>query len=195
VPTVRCIVERSWTDSLPRDSVVNVLHFATGALDPGGYDELTQELAAAFHDMGIFSSQGHKVKAYDLADAKPRPVKSETLIAPTGPMSATGNRDVALCLSFYATRNLPRQRGRLYLGPFSQTDCGQHRPPGALITTLATMPAKFAAAGGASVEWAVYSEADNTARPVTNWYIDDEWDTQRRRGTKPSARTTGTVTA
>jgi hypothetical protein len=36
---------------------------------------------------------------------------------------------------------------------------------------------------------------DGVGRPVTNWWVDNNWDSQRRRGTKPTARLEGTTTA
>jgi hypothetical protein len=41
--------------------------------------------------------------------------------------------------------------------------------------------------------WSVWSEANQTASPVRDGWVDDAWDTQRRRGLDSSARTTFVV--
>jgi hypothetical protein len=196
VAVYRVMYTGKWTDSLPRDAVVNVLHFAApSALSGAELNDLCADVADAYETTTPFGSRGHHVKAYDIEDDMPRPIKGEAIVAASGAVATSGNRDVALCLSFYSGRNLPRQRGRIYLGPFSSTDAGSNKPPAALITALAGMPAKFAAAGPATAEWGIYSRTEDTCRGVTNWYIDNEWDTQRRRGFRSDSRTVGTVTA
>jgi hypothetical protein len=39
----------------------------------------------------------------------------------------------------------------------------------------------------------VYSRREKVARPVTNYWVDDEWDTVRSRGLRSSTRVTGTL--
>lgn len=198
MPVQRVQVTGFWTDSLPRDNVANVLHFVTDA-GWSAHQALCDSVNAAFKGLAPYSTRGITTKVYDLADNKPRPIKAQKTVAGSTTVSATGNRDTALCLSYYATRNLPRTRGRLYIGPFSASDVGANRPPQALIDAIATLPPLFAAAGGAGCTWCVYSPTmrntgssyDAAAGPVTNWYIDNEWDTQRRRGQKSTARTSG----
>jgi hypothetical protein len=43
------------------------------------------------------------------------------------------------------------------------------------------------------VAWVVWSRKDQVARPVTNYWCDDEWDTVRSRGLKAVTRQTGTI--
>src|SRR4029450_12795068 len=124
------MVVHSWTDSLPRDNVVNVLHFQTNApLGQADLDDLASDVTGASTSTSPFPTRTITTKIYDLEDEKPRPVKATFKTTAGGAMSGTGNRDVALCLSFSSGRNLPRQRGRLYLVPFSAADAGSNRPP------------------------------------------------------------------
>jgi hypothetical protein len=120
-------------------------------------------------------------------------------------------REVALCGSFHGdlsgvaeegagdTRPRARRRGRIYVGPLNvaATDStngsanGGALPSGFFIGRLAAAFAEFTAAaiedeGG---RWVVASRADNAVYPVTAGWVDNEFDTQRRRGLDPSART------
>jgi hypothetical protein len=49
------------------------------------------------------------------------------------------------------------------------------------------------ALGGLDVDWVVYSRVDNRSSPVTDWFVDNSWDTQRRRGPRATSRITGTT--
>jgi hypothetical protein len=190
----RAICSHTWTDSLPKDTVVNVLHFqaSTGA-NTAALNELAGEVATAFHSKPQWSTRGVHVKMYDLGQTKPRQIVGESIIAPTGIQANMGNGDVALCLSFYAGRNLPRQRGRIYTGPFEPNDAGNYKPTTALMNNVLGLAGAFAAAGEDAFHWCVYSPTNAEAYAVTNAYVDDEWDTQRRRGHKPDLRVTAAV--
>jgi hypothetical protein len=47
--------------------------------------------------------------------------------------------------------------------------------------------------GGVNVDWCVWSRLERKARSVTDWWVDNEWDVQRRRGLKATQRKTGTT--
>jgi hypothetical protein len=186
-------VEHFWADSLPRDSVVNTLHFNDAGIDtdPQG---LAEDLLAGLAAIPILQSRGLRVKFYDLADALPRPIKGQAENTTTSNLSALGNREVALCLSYYSERNLPRQRGRIYVGPFSAAEAGSRTPAAPIRAAVASLVPVFTNLGGSDVDWCVYSRTDGVMRPITNWWIDDAWDTQRRRGLRATTRDTGTTT-
>lgn len=99
-------------------------------------------------------------------------------------------REVALCLSFYGQQNQPTWRGRLFF-PWSIRPSGNS--PGVRPTTqyrdfTLTMADKLAAAGGSEWGWSVYSRARQNFVGVSHAWVDDEWDTQRRRQLKPTTR-------
>jgi hypothetical protein len=60
-----------------------------------------------------------------------------------------------------------------------------------VITTLAKALRDLIDASVTETTWslAVYSVADAVAREVTNGWVDNAWDTQRRRGIDATART------
>jgi hypothetical protein len=127
-----------------------------------------------------------RVRIYDMADLKPRPVLAEAESSTTGG-SNSGPQEVALCLSFYSGRNLPRSRGRMYMGPFFAGGM-LGRPSATQQTALLDLASDLAALGGADVAWVIYSPTDNQYRGVTNAWVDNAWDTQRSRGLAPTSR-------
>jgi hypothetical protein len=142
-------------------------------------------------------------KLYNMEDTKPRvPLKDESLGLVGAGVSSALPTEVALCLSFQGQRTsgLPqrRRRGRIYLGPFSANanTTTNGRPLGALQTIIrdAALVLLNAHNGGVgTAQWVVISQADTPGMQtvyVTDGWVDDAWDTQRRRGVKPSLRMT-----
>lgn len=94
----------------------------------------------------------------------------------------------------------PRQRysGRVFLGPWNDSGMtevdGKSRPGVAMRTAILDAAERFhdelTAEGHA---WAVWSRVDEVLRAINTVQIDDAWDTQRRRGVAPTARTTRVV--
>lgn len=182
--------------AFPRDAVVMTPHFNDQGVgtDPQGLcDDLADALSA-----WVRPANGRQltVKAYDAQGTVP--------VLPQG--EATRNtglipgsyfpRELAVCLSYYSERNAPRYRGRLYV-PLLAMPAGPEtpgvRPNEAFRAPVAALAPIFAGLGGADVDWVVYSRVGNVARPVTNWWVDDEWDVVRSRGLRPTTRTSGTL--
>lgn len=133
------------------------------------------------------------VKTYDLGQAPPRTPMERNytlgLMSEVQPFPS----EVALCLSFFAERNLPRSRGRIYFGPMSiaaGTDVTEteSRPIAALRSILAFAGEELMN-NTTGATWHVLSQADAIAKEITGGWVDDAFDTQRRRGEAPSSRT------
>lgn len=192
----RALVGMRWTDSVPRDYMSHTVYFDAATANTADLEELATDVKNAFNAIPFYGAgRGYDVRIYDMGQAKPRQILAQEVTTPAGAQAGLGNRDVALCISFFAGRNLPRSRGRLYLGPFVAGTAGMYRPSTGVRDDAGTLAPALAAAGGDQFHWGVYSRLDNVCRTVTDWYVDDEWDTQRRRGLKATARTAGTVTA
>jgi len=88
-----------------------------------------------------------------------------------------------------------RRRGRVYLGPLMDA-AGTEDPtshdllPSSAFRNVCTgiMVDLAAAANAANLDWSVYSRADGASYPVVGGWLDYAFDTQRRRGTAPIAR-------
>lgn len=134
------------------------------------------------------------VKAYDAQGTRPvYPQGDYTVNVGVANISSV-NRDVALCLSYYADQNRPRYRGRLYL-PCNLIGLtpSAARPTTGMQQKVADLVPILSGLGGIDVDWSVYSRTDNAARKVTNWWVDNNWDSQRRRGPRPTSRLSGST--
>ena len=192
MPLWRLQVQIAADTTLPRDALVLTPHFNdAGALtDP---ESLCQDLADGIAAWSAVPRQVI-VTAYD-AQGTPPVFPAASAIVNTGVAPESGMpREIAVCLSFYATRNLPRQRGRLYIPALAMgLSLGVRPTLGGARQKVADLVPILADLGGADVDWSVFSRRDAVARSVSNWWVDDEWDTVRSRGLRPSARTEGTV--
>lgn len=153
---------------------------------------LAQDTAALFAGFGQqWASPINRVEAaaYEIPDllggktGPPKGVGSAPHVGNTG-----GPREVACCLSYYAGQNTPRRRGRMYMGPFVGTSLGV-RPDPTLTAAILDLGDGILGLGGLDVSWVQYSPTENTSQGVTDYYVDNAWDTQRSRGLDPTART------
>lgn len=133
-------------------------------------------------------------RVYNMADATPRrPIGDATYDSGANTSGAAGPRECALCLSFSTDANRKRERGRLYIGPWMKTQLDE-RPDVAQRAALGTLAQGIQDLGGANVDWQIWSSLGapgGIAHKVDKWWVDDEWDTQRRRGLDPTLRLTG----
>jgi hypothetical protein len=141
-----------------------------------------------------------RIKFYDMEAPSPRPPLTDALFGLSASAApSTLPQEVALCMSFQADRIAGRQqsrrRGRVYLGPFGATtaDTTAGRPSSGTLTTLSTAANNWLTATNAASGWfwgvhSTVEPAPNNMVKVTNGWIDNAWDTQRRRGQKPTTR-------
>lgn len=202
----------------PRDRYVNTFHVegpSIGVGFPEGpplaghiktfYDGLN---VGAGGSSGMFSKYvnnvGRSIKIYDLGDPKPRtPIYEETSPAPPFPSSTRASMplEVAVCLSYSALKvsgtAAARRRGRIYLGPWSEMILEEGAGPtnGPVVATDYRQKIIDGALGLhlnltlMSYSWVVYSPSNDSAADITSFYVDDAFDTQRRRGIAPITRT------
>jgi len=185
--------------NLVEDAVTN--SWSTDAVAVGGAILHKDTILVLMETMRPFFSNlvrqsNHTWKIYDRADPKPRAPLFMGLWAFT--LAPTGNplpTESALCLSFQGPllSGVPqaRRRGRVYLGPFNVTSLDLvGRPTVAIRNALrnAGEVMRVASAAAGTYKWAVFSSVTGTPTTVTNGWVDDEFDTQRRRGRKPTTR-------
>jgi len=203
---------------LPEDASMNVWHFHTANVDiPAMIADIDDELSAFYSAIGaIYSANtitGNMFfKVFDLLDVPPRIPVFETshIIAGLGDADALPT-ECAATLSFQGDPvsgvNQRRRRGRLFLGPLdigvASTAAGIVHIQGGTRTLVTGTAESFMEAGGTLTwQWIVFSPTNAGAPPwdetaldegsalVTNGWMDDAFDTQRRRGTAATARTT-----
>lgn len=137
-----------------------------------------------------------RLQIYDLSDPLPRAPIAEREITIGGP--GGGNKlpaEVALTCSFQGDRlsgeSQSRRRGRIFLGPLNVTGTDMTIPGSTMIESINMQFNELCDAAAASVmwEWVVYSPTGDTTAVVKNGWVDNAWDTQRRRGPRATTRT------
>ena len=193
----------------PEDRIVNTFHFT----DEAGYSTTTHwHWLARFYteptapntasvssylspklSRDAFACQ---VRLYDLGQAPPRePEVHFFTLDPAGSSSPSVPNEVCSVLSFYGDRNLPRQRGRIYIGPLAATAIEDGTPDlrvsGAFRNAVADA-ARTLRTGDGTFKWCVYSTVSGSpvTHDVTAGWIDNAFDTQRRRGAAATDRLT-----
>jgi len=179
--------------ALPRDAVTVNPHFenTAGPFLDAEWGDFADDLATA---MATYGGNAYQtvVKIYDAQGTPPVfPIATKTKL-PGVHSASSWPREVALCLSYYSGQNVPRRRGRLFVPIAVLRSTPGLRPDAAQRTKALDLGGLLANAGGADVDWVVWSKVDGDARPVSNSWVDDEWDTMRSRGLKSTTRSVAT---
>jgi hypothetical protein len=187
------------TTGLPRDVVVNTFYVDTDAdiILGTGTGGLAKDAAAVWETtLGAYLSPTVGVitaKVYAMSDPEPREPRDTQSATKGARATDPGAPEQALCLSYFADRNLPRKRGRLYIGPFGKVYAGDERPSSSVIARLAALAGAISGLGGINMQWVQHSPTTGAYSTVTDWWVDNEWDHVRSRGLKGTTRTAGTV--
>lgn len=144
------------------------------------------------------AQNNHEITSYLRADPTPRaPVLVTQHNYTSDPAGTPMPPEVSICLSFQSDResgvSQARRRGRVYLGPFNSTILGTDgRTNGTFRTAVVDFGQALLDASDAATDWAwfIWSTVDQDHSPVTNGWVDNEFDTQRRRGREYTLRTT-----
>lgn len=207
---LRATVTLPYLTNIPRDVTTNTFHFGITTSEA----DLVASWLVEFYNDSVPSgptiaallsthisraADACTVEVYELDDPEPRvPVHIEPFTL--GPATAGGNlpAEVALCASYQAPAEagLPqaRRRGRIFLGPFkatvaTSTSGEPARPNASVLVTIAEACERLAGKEGlGGGGWSVYSRVNDTSVGVTNGWVNNEFDTQRRRQPSPTAR-------
>lgn len=196
----RALVTMPAASQNPDDAVTNQWHFDANL--PDDLDDVQAEIEAFYDRISdrlseLLSLTGLTTEFYQLSDPTPRrPVRTYTWTLP-GTGIGTMPTEVAICLSFQAeaVSGLPqsRRRNRVYLGPISSDQfTGSGRIGASTVSDIVGSAILLLDASNAATEWtwAIYSPTDGTGADVNNGWVDDAWDTQRRRGLAALTRNT-----
>lgn len=220
MPTYRVRAVLPYTTGLPRDAAINTYH--VWRLTPLDETELIA-LSTAFNrfysvappspggvSLGTYMSSvitrsngGCRTEIYNLDDPEPRPpVRTGpfTLAAPAGGSNLP--LEVAVVNSFQGPRiaGAPqaRRRGRSYIGPlrvaaFDGTSYPVIATPLRQLLISASQKLRQDVLDDVGALWVVRSSTTGDVTTISNGWVDDDPDTQRRRGTRASARYTWSV--
>lgn len=186
---------------LPADAMVN--NWSCTATTNGEALLFTNQVVDLYKlYMGMYSNLiaqlDHKIKLFNRADPAPRaPVNEFAFDFASAPSGAPMPTEVALCLSFQGAPesgvSQARKRGRIYFGCFDASSIDSSGRPGAtLMAQLDGFGTDLLAASTAAPNWAwvVHSSVTGDNFPVVNGWVDNEFDTQRRRGRLATSRAT-----
>jgi hypothetical protein len=175
--------------ALPRDRITINPHYSGDNAEALADNLMTA--VKAITTVGAARSFGLKV--YDAEKAPPSYPLAERVNG-TGFTASTRPREIACCLSYYAQANRPSQRGRMYIPGQFISGSFDLRPS----STQRLQVAEWATAldiNQPNTAWVLWSRKLRLAMPVTDWWVDDEWDVVRSRGLRPTTRESGEARA
>lgn len=196
---------------LSADRAVNTWYVDTQETGVTMVPTIVALLKGFYSDIEAYQSKcwlgpGRTIKVYHITDPVPR-VPIYTDVTPTEIPSAGAQPlpdEVACCLSYSAGAasgvNMARRRGRVYLGPLNVAAVvavGNESPrPAAAFKTAVLAAATEWNNGlvGSACAWVQYSPTAGTVTNVAEFWMDDAFDTQRRRGVAPTSRQLVTIT-
>lgn len=200
--------------NLPRDRWVNTWHFSDDASDLT-HDEAADQVAQVLNDFYLQPTQvvvnganrtifsllsneiiGLEYRVYRDTDPTPRDAEvRQPGIALPARGAPTMPEEVACVLTLHTDFRSQRGRGRLFIGPFGGlvtplvVQAGRTRVAPAIRETIARKAIEARAnVQTTSLRWVIKSTR-GPVNEVIGGYVDDAWDTMRKRGTDPTVRT------
>lgn len=213
---VEAVTTWQFASNVPADVAVNTLHFELSDDESETLYDIVLARVANFWNSStapqvnpldaylsayVNVTSGNSIKLYRQADAKPRaPRDTSALSRAASPLStASLPFEVAVCGSFKAApiSGIPagRLRNRIYVGPLNQsamttTASQPSRPTAVFMADITRAFTRLKSADTADVVWAGWSSRGAIGwEPATCW-VDNEFDSQRRRGQDATSRTT-----
>lgn len=187
---------------MPTDVYVNTMAFETVTEISNPHMEIIAEALASLMDglvdvIAATVENGYQVKLYDIDAPEPRvPLLEFATTSPNWNGGYSLPTEVAICLSYRGLTEsgdaAGRRRGRIFLGPIgvnslSTTD---GRPDESAVDLIGGAVTDFAdVLDGTAVNHCVWSRAADNLYDVTSYWVDNAFDTQRRRGAAPTFKT------
>jgi len=220
MPVVKAQCTYALDDALPENAMTNTWYAQSLTATPLTIATSFRVALETFYtsiDQSLYPitmSTTMTMKFYDMADAEPRvPILTSSVTLTPSASNAFPN-EVALCLSFAgeAVSGVPqaRRRGRVYLGPlngsssfYTPTSSGIRPSPNILDIVLDACEAMQLGLSTSDVLFGVWSSTnreagmsvDNSFTPAVVAWMDDAYDTQRRRGPAAASRDTRLLAA
>lgn len=207
--TYRAQVVFPYFSQLPEDVITNTLYFTSVGGEPVEdcatvvMPELVQFYNAVYgtgHQMANHCLPNFAtVRWYNLADPPPREPLVQPLLVSLTTVASSIPTETACVLSFQGERvsGVPqaRRRGRIYLGGLATGWIATGASATFPMMSVAGVNAVATAAdnlrtdlAAGTFKWSVWSPTDATFTLVSNGWVDNSPDTQRRRGVGASSR-------
>lgn len=192
------------TTGLAKDAVVNSWWVLGGAKGDGPANALLVAFQGFYSTVGpwingsVSRAQLTNFKVTSETDPKPRlPWAEADAISLPAPNGAQLPREVAICTSFrgeYLSGTVnARRRGRVYIGPLTDDSMTAQATPGetfksAIVTATRELAEELQEYAGGAYALGVYSRVNDGISQVVAGWVDNEFDTQRRRGLAATSR-------
>lgn len=175
---------------LPEDVYENVLYYDVTTAQ-NGVGAVADGIMSAFNLNELHGGiNGAEIRAYAMPGGGEPIFRKDYAYALNG---GTGPGEVAICLSYASVddweTSTPRRRGRIFVGPLVAGLTGGPRPGATLIADIIELGQGLHSVGGGDASWHIWSPTDGVSAPIQSISVDNAWDTQRRRGLSPTART------
>lgn len=195
MPTILAQISMEADTQLPEDVTINTWHFV-GSSAPADLPGLDDAIHAFYADIQSFLSASLTgnvtARYYDLADAEPRIPRFMSGWTIT-PNTESLPREVSLCLSFQSQTLsgdiAARRRNRVFLGPLAGLSThtslydSDLRPSTAMIEAMLDAVDNLVnVQGTGDYSWITYSQVEAAGGGVTKFWIDNAFDTMRKRG-------------
>lgn len=189
------------------NTLANTVLFSAPTIDgliENFYTDLNENHSLDYYLSGVLAGPV-VTKYYDRSDAEPRVPKYIGGFDLSGfhpGTTAALPSQVACVLSFQGTQvsGSPqgRRRGRFFLGPLNEAalelDGSVPRPAPNFVEDVLSAAATFAAGiTSEAMKWEVWSAADNQGITLVQAWVDNRFDTQRRRLERTTERTAITL--
>ena len=214
MPIVRAEVRLPYLSGLPRDVSVNVFHYLCDEANDLAYENIAGKLEHFYNDehsgvglgsiayyLAPFLDRGENMAEVRFSQPQEDPAPIERVIEwtlGTTPATHAFPSEVALAISWQATPAiivpLQRRRGRTYIGPLGNgvvdsTPGSPNRPDPTVVELWSAAGAYLTDDELDFERLCIFSRADDAGYEVSGGWVDNEWDTQRRRGQDPTSRT------
>lgn len=195
---IRVLCIQPSATGLGADAIVNSIAFEV-APTPAPIDTLIDHLATFFDTLDpnfrplSLVTEQMEFRVYQLIDPPPREPDIHFRAVTESGIGSPLPEEVAICLTYHGARNLPRQRGRMYLGPWGvnalSAEEGHARvgsaTRGAIITAFDTL---FTAAAADGYVFGIVSPTTSSFITAQGGWVDNSFDTIRKRGPEPTSR-------
>ena len=188
------------TSGVPENRIVNTWHFDDD--DGSTHSTIVDQLEAFYNAVenlypAYIPASGHVIKGYQVSDPEPRaPIFDETFTFTSAPSGIPLPLETAVVLSYQAApvSGIPqaRRRGRVYLGPISSANLhtdGRISSTAMNLVLDAADSLLTASLASSTWKWSTHSRVLGSGSEVMGGWVDNEWDTQRRRGRDATIRT------
>lgn len=206
MPLYKAMVVFQGFTNIAEDRFINTFHFIMASeiiadvaaavnTDLAAFYNSTASGTSIAANMPTFVNRAATTRFYNMDTPAPRVpfIVPWTLAASSGTTPIP--EEVAVVCSFHGAPPItPRRRGRVYIGPLNSS-CLAADGNGVRVSSSfqSCITTRAKALADSSTEWVIWSPTDQDTVSIAGGFVDNAFDTMRKRGTKPTARSTWAI--